>query len=223
MKKTLVVVVMICVVCIGIVSIGAGIAYAVTGENPFYTAGQLLRISKGQQGADQGKVLARYNGKVITRSNVDYMKNLNILRSEAAIEQYATDQAAVDSIIKEMILEEEAKARGLWATQQEVEAMMESIQYAYTLPDGKEMMDDYLAGAGLSWEEYLKIVREGIPSSISRQKLLDEIGREFCQENGIEYQKNNPPAAMVTAQEEYIQALFQQNQSKIEYFLDVVS
>jgi 2-oxoglutarate dehydrogenase complex dehydrogenase (E1) component-like enzyme len=83
------------------------------------------------------------------------------------------------------------------------------------------MIDSFLEGAGISFDEYMDLVREQVPRNIARQKLIDAIGRQYCEEHGLEFTKINPPAEMVAAQKAYIEQLFEQNKDKIEYFIDI--
>lgn len=48
------------------------------------------------------------------------------------------------------------------------------------------MLDMFLIGAGITFDEYLQLLREDAPAVIAKQKLLDAVGMEYCDANGIE-------------------------------------
>lgn len=216
-KKSAIALASIILICV----IG-GTVSAVQGGNIFHLAGQLYASFQAQSStAGSGDILAKYNGTPITSTVVEYHKRMNIMRTEEAADKYNTDIEIVNIIIENMILLEEAERLGLSATDEEIESMIENTRRAYSLPDGKAMIDEYLEGAGLTFEEYLDAVKEQAPRIIARQKLKDSFGRQYCKEHGLTFTKVNPPAEMIAAQEAYIKDLFEQNKHKIEYFIDV--
>ena len=218
-------IVLICILTVLLaIGIGVGVSYAATEENVFSLAGQYLSsvLGNGSVGTDSSQVvMARYDGEAITSTMVTYQRKLNILRSEEYAADNDTDIEIINNIITDMILVEEAQRLGLTATEAEIEAMVQNAVRAYSLPEGKEMLDAYCDGAGITFDEYLAILEEQAPSIIAKQNLRDAIGMQYCEENGLEFTKVNPPAGMTAAQEAYIEALFEQNKDKIEYLIDV--
>lgn len=210
--------------CVFLLGTAAVVAMSAEEGSSFFNAGQFFKKANENNISNQsGEILAKYQGVAVTRTMVDYQRNMNILRSEDAIQENTTDLDIVNNILKSIMLLEEAEQQGLAATPDEVEALVENARLAYSLPEGKQILDDFCAGSGITVEEYFEIYRQQLPRTIARQKLMDAVGKQYCEANGLTFTKVNPPAELVAAQEEYIQALFQQNQSKIEYFLDVVS
>lgn len=211
----------LCVI-LGLCLLGAGAAYAVTNFDDYTQAGRLYQkahsTDAGAQSAETA-VVAEYHGKTLTREAVEYQKNMNFMRSEKAAEAYDTDQEVIRRIVEKWILLEEAERLGLTATQEEIEAMIDGARKAYALPEGKEMLDAYCEGAGITIEEYYAILREQVPDTITRQKLLDEIGRQYCEENGLEFSKFNSPAEMVEAQEAYVAELYAQHKDEVVYYI----
>lgn len=136
-------------------------------------------------------------------------------------EDNRSDLEIVNDIIEGLILKEEAIKRGLAATESEVDAYVASVKQSYEYPEVKEMMDAYFETAGMTAEEYFQLVRDIAPAAIAKQKLRDEIDREYCEEHGIEFTKTNPPQGMMDAEEAYIEALFEAHEDEIEYFIDV--
>lgn len=212
---------------IAAVLVCAGTAFAsATDDNIFYQAGRYLKSvlssseSNGMINSNEN-IVAKYNGTPISAASIEYNRNMNILRDEASAMEHDTDFNIINKIIESMILLEEAERLGLTATDKEIEGMVSSAIEAYSLPQGKEMIDPFLEGAGISFDEYIAMLREQAPRTIARQKLMDAIGRQYCEDNGLEFTKMNPPAEMVAAQKAYIKQLFEQNKHKIEYFIDV--
>lgn len=56
------------------------------------------------------------------------------------------------------------------------------------------------------------------PSTIARQKLLNAVGEEFCEENGLTFTKVNPSPELVQAREDYVADLFAQARGEITYY-----
>ena len=148
---------------------------------------------------------------------VDYEKNISGLGITLKAK---TDLDIVNGIAKNLILYEEAVRLGFSATEAEVEALIENAKLAYTIPEGKKIADDFCKGAGITFEEYLDIYRKQLPQSIARQKLIDAVGKKYCEANGLEFTKVNPPKEMLDAQEAYKCELFDKHRDKIEYFID---
>ena len=219
MKKSIIVCISL---CLFLACLGIGIISASTNENVFFLAGQFLNSGRNEGSAGTNSnvtILAKYNGMSITSAVVEYKKKLNILRSNDAVQLRDTDVEIINKIIENMMLFEEAERLGLSATEAEIESMVQNTVQAYSIPEGKEMMDAYFKGAGITMEEYLQMVREQAPTVIACQKLKDMIGKQYCEKHGLQFTKVNPPAEMVAAQEEYINSLFEENKHKIEYFI----
>lgn len=191
-------------------------------NNVFYQIGEYLKNALSEDKLPGGKeILAQYDGIPITAIWVEYNKNMNIMFDEETAAQRDTDYEVINKIVESMILQEEAQRLGLSATESEIEAMVDSAIRAYSLPQGKEMIDPYLEGADITFDEYLDMLREQAPRVIARQKLLDQIGRQYCEEHGMVFTKLNPPAEMIAAQDAYVADLFAQNKHKIVYFIEI--
>lgn len=115
------------------------------------------------------------------------------------------------------MLVEEAENLGLAATDAKIEEMVDAVKAAYDIPEGKEIVDAYCAGAGISVETYFAIVRERAPRIIARQKLKDYVGQQYCMEHGIEFTKVNPPEEILTAEQDYMEELFASHSANITY------
>ena len=200
----------------------AGVAYAATGESIFYIAGEHYRSAHENEGIDNAnssQVIASYNGHNITAAMVEYNRNMNILRDEETADKYDSDIEIANQIITNIIITEEAERLGLSATQAEIELMVKNAIRAYSLPEGKAILDAYCEGAGITFEKYIELLTAQAPDVIARQKLKNEVGKQYCEENGLEYTNVNPPEEMLLAQEKYIADLIEQHKSDITYFL----
>lgn len=222
MRKKIVFVCVMIVVCVACISLGA--VFAAQNDSNYFLAGQFFNSARDEASIgtnSNATIVAKYNGEPITATTVEYQKSLNILRSAEVAEKYDTDIEVINSIIENMMILEEAKRLGLAATQAEIDALIQNTVKVYSIPEGKIMMDDYCEGAGITINEYYQLLREQAPDMIAKQKLIDAIGKQYCDENNIEFTKFNPPAEMVEAQEAFVAELFEQNKDKIEYFINV--
>ena len=213
-------------ICILIIALILGIctvALAKTSPNFYYQVGAFLKeaLKKQDNQPESNPILAKYDGSPISAELVRYYKNISSLRSEEDPTKHDTDFEVINGIIESMILLEEAERLGLSATDEEIASMVNNAIKAYSIPSGKEMMDAYFQGAGITFDEYISMLKDQAPYIISTQKLIDSFGKQYCEENNLEFTKINPPAEMVAAQKAYIKQLFEQNKDKIEYFIDV--
>lgn len=210
------------VICLIILS--AVVASAASEESLFFDAGKTLRdyydsILSLANTDDTANLAAIYQDKKISWAVVEQNRSARMLYAEEGA-QPLTDREVVDSIVEGMIMVEEAQRLGIAATQAEIDSMVEGTKLNYEIPEVKELLDDYCAGAGITIEEYYDLVKEYAPAIISKQKLRNELGRQYCQDNGLEYTNINPPAEMIDYVEEYIRQLFEANQDKIVYYFD---
>lgn len=218
MKRILkLILVFICIACIFTMMVSA-----IDDSNFDHLAGLLLGdyLEKNEGNSISSipsNAVASYNGVIITYSEVEYQRKLEELSTGIT----KTDIQIAEEIIHEAMLLQEAERLGLTATAEEVLAFMESMRATYTYPEGKEMIDDYCAGAGISVDEYYAIVEDNALAIITQQKLYDEIGRQYCAENGVEFTKINPPQDMMDAIDSYLNDLFDSHKDEIVYYIDV--
>ena len=134
-----------------------------------------------QAEAPDDPVLAVYKDQTVLRSVVDYQK-----QTQAALAGVdpatLSDREVVDDLLKNALLLEEAEARGLTPTQEEIEQyLQETVYTAYELPEGKEQIDNYCASAGISFEEYVADLRGQAPRFLAKAKLKEAVMEEYCQ------------------------------------------
>ena len=68
------------------------------------------------------------------------------------------------------------------------------------------MQEKFLSGE-ITPEEYYAGIQEQLPLVILRQKLRNELGREYCAEHRLEFTKVNPPEDMQRYVENYLEGL----------------
>lgn len=162
------------------------------------------------------EVVAEYKGQPILASQLAQWRESYRLTGA----QPPSDQELLRQLVENLVLEEEAKRRGLAATQDEIDDMVQSVKDSYELPDGKEILDNYCKNAGITIEEYFDRIREVSPSILARRKLETALGEEYCQEHGLEYTTVNPPKELTEAVEQAIEELAQAQADEIHYYLE---
>lgn len=161
------------------------------------------------------EVVAEYKGQPILASQLaQYRKTYQLMGAQSP-----SDGELLRQMVEDMVLEEEATRRGLAATQDEIDDMVQSVKDSYELPEGKEILDNYCKNAGITLEQYFDQVREVAPSILARRKLETALGEEYCQEHGLEYTPVNPPKELTEAVEQAIEELIQAQASEIQYYL----
>lgn len=161
------------------------------------------------------EVVAEYKGQPILASQLAQWRESYRLTGA----QPPSDQELLCQLVENLVLEEEAKRRGLTATQDEIDDMVQSVKDSYELPDGKEILDNYCKNAGIALEQYFDQVREVAPSILARRKLETALGEEYCREHGLEYTTVNPPKELTEAVEQAIEELVQAHADEIQYYL----
>ena len=89
---------------------------------------------------------------------------------------------------------------------------------SYALPEGKALLEEYCQWAGITVDEYFVNLETQAPHTIARQKLLNAVGEEFCEENGLTFTKINPPPELMQAPKDYVADLFAQARDEITYY-----
>lgn len=161
------------------------------------------------------EVVAEYKGQPILASQLAQWRESYRLTGA----QPPSDQELLHQLVENLVLEEEATRRGLAATQDEIDDMVQSVKDSYELPDGKEILDNYCKNAGITLEQYFDQVREVAPSILARRKLETALGEEYCREHGLEYTTVNPPKELTEAVEQAIEELIEAQAGEIQYYL----
>lgn len=168
---------------------------------------------------DESRLLAEFHGEKVYQADVEYYQNMNQLFSAGAGDTKTT-QEILTEILQNMVLFDEAQRLGYAATQEEIDAMVENVKRFYSIPEGKEMIERYCEAANITVDAYFEYLEAQAPRVIARQKLLNAVGKEFCEEHGLTFTKVNPPEEMVAAREAYIAELFAQAKDEIIYYID---
>lgn len=162
------------------------------------------------------EVVAEYKGQPILASQLSQWRESYCLTGA----QPPSDPELLRQLVENLVLEEEAKRRGLAATQDEIDDMVQSVKDSYELPDGKEILDNYCKNAGITLEQYFDQVREVAPSILARRKLETALGEEYCQEHGLDYTTVNPPKELTEAVDQAVDKLIQAQADEIHYYLE---
>lgn len=166
---------------------------------------------------DASLPLAEFQGEKVYRSDVE-----NQMRSFSALgtENQKTEKEMLMEILQNMVLYQEAIRLGYAATQSEIDALVTNNKQTYDIPEGKAMIDQYCANADITVDEYFAYLEAQVPRTIARQKLLDAVGKQYCDQHGLTFTKVNPPKEMADAQDAYVTELFAQAQREIIYYTD---
>lgn len=161
--------------------------------------------------------LAEFQGEKVYRSDVE-----NQMRSFSALgmENQKIEKEMLMEILQNMVLYQEAIRLGYAATQSEIDALVTNNKQTYDIPEGKAMIDQYCANADITVDEYFAYLEAQVPRTIARQKLLDAVGKQYCDQHGLTFTKVNPPKEMTDAQDAYVTELFAQAQGEIIYYTD---
>lgn len=117
---------------------------------------------------------------------------------------------------------DEAEKLGLSVSQEEVDAMMEYERQSYAdVEEFREMIDEYCDKAGVTLEEYYKALEDQLPHYMLRQKLRDKLGKDYCEEHGLQFTKVNPPEKMIKYVDDYLDSLLEKYSRHIHYYIDL--
>ena len=141
-----------------------------------------------KQKSDAEGIAAVYGTHEITLEAVEqYRENAALAGGEAP----QSDRAVVDRLLRNLILLEEAEKRGIAATEAEIQAQLDATKQWYAENEEvKQRTDYYCASAGISFEEYLRIIEELLPETIARAKFIDAVGRQEAEKMVTEALKN---------------------------------
>ena len=133
-------------------------------------------------------IAAVYGTHEITLEAVEqYRENVALAGGEAP----QSDRAVVDGLLRNLILLEEAEKRGIAATEAEIQAQIDATKQWYAENEEvKQRTDYYCASAGISFEEYLRILEAQLPRTIARAKFIDAVGRQEAEKMVTEALKN---------------------------------
>lgn len=210
MKKKIV------IVCICLAVITLSFAALGSGEiSVDMRLGQLFKNAKENSLEGQSSIAVEFRDISITTETVEYYMSTRPYITG----QTQTEREIAQWLITNCLMLIEAEELGISATQEEIDDMVANTRRSYEIPDGKQMIDEYLAGAGISFEEYLEAIEDQAPNTITRQKLKDYYGQLWCEENGVEFTKVNPPQEMMDYIDEMLDGIYEKYESEIIYYI----
>lgn len=165
---------------------------------------------------DADPIVASYGETEIRRSLVDYEKqNQQALSGGKAV----SDKEAVDQLLLNLAMLDEAERLGLSVSQEEVDEAFAAQQQNYeAYEDVRAAIDDWCEQTGVTTEGYFAAIREQLPRVMLRQKLRDALGEEYCKEHGLTFTKVNPPEKMREYVQSYLDSLLKKYSAKIAYY-----
>ena len=132
-----------------------------------------------------------------------------------------SDREIVDLIVSQQILKEEAEARGMTATEEEVEQFLRDTAYvSYEMPERKAIIDEYCQSQGITFDEYIERLRHQAPATIIKAKLEEAVAREYCEVNGLPFDPMNPVNEVYQVLADYEAGLWDENKKDIKYYVD---
>ena len=161
----------------------------------------LLFLTACQKQTSDDPIVASYKDTQIHESLVAYEKQNQI---NVTGDKTVSDADALDQILLNLIMLDEAEQRGLSVTQEEVDAELAGQRNCTKM--------------GITTEQYFDTVAEQLPRVMLRQRLRDTLGQEYCQQHGLEFTKVNPPEQMTEYVEQYLDGLLQAHRSEIKYY-----
>ena len=174
---------------------------------------------------DDDTVVAEYNGFKVTQAMIDTQRSAaglagDDVQSDANMKD-DSDKAIIDRIITGQMLTDEAEARGVAATQEEMDENLATLKGAYEqYDDVKKMIDDYCKGAGISIDEYWKQVYDQSYGRISRTNLKIALCKEYCSELGYtgDYEDKMQTEEFENRYNEYKTNLLSSHSADIQYY-----
>jgi hypothetical protein len=170
-------------------------------------------------------IVAEYNGFKVTQAMIDTQRSATDLSGDDvqpdANMKDDSDRAIIDRLITGRMLTDEAEARGVAATQEEMGENLATLKGAYEqYDDVKHMIDDYCKGASISIDEYWKQVYDQSYGRISRTNLKIALCKEYCGEIGYtgDYEDKMQTEEFENRYNEYKTNLLNSHKSDIQYY-----
>lgn len=176
----------------------------------------LLFLTACQKQTSDDPVVATYKNTQILQSEVAYEKENQI---NVTGDKTVSDADALDQILLNLIMLDEAEQRGLSVTQEEVDAEMAGQRKNYEeYEEVRSYIEEWCTKMGITTEQYFDTVAEQLPRRMLRQRLRDTLGQEYCAQHGLEFTKVNPPEQMTKYVDQYLDNLLEAHRSEIKYY-----
>ena len=131
-----------------------------------------------------------------------------------------TDREITEDKVLNMLMLLEAEKLGLAATDEEIAEFMSYQEQVWFSPSVREQIEAMYEPLGIDFEGYKAMVLETAPKAIARQKLRDHYGQEYCDKNGLQFTKVNPPAEMTGYADEQLQKLWSKYKGEYDIYID---
>ena len=161
-------------------------------------------------------IVATYKDQEITQSLMEYEKqNMELIGGGSEV----SDRDATNRLLMNLAMLDEAKSLGISVTNDEVNDALSAQHKNYDeIEEVREYIDDFCAAAGITIEQYFSIIEDQLPRVILRQKLRDELGKEYCEQHNLEFTKVNPPQQMQEYVDNYLNNLLTKYSAEITYY-----
>ena len=138
----------------------------------------MLFLTACQKQASDDPVVATYKDTQILQSEVAYEKENQI---NVTGDKTVSDADALEQILLNLIMLDEAEQRGLSVTQEEVDAEMAGQRKNYEeYEEVRSYIEGWCTKMGITTEQYFDMVAEQLPHRMLRQRLRDTLGQEYC-------------------------------------------
>jgi hypothetical protein len=222
MKETLKAKILLCIVLASVIAVGLGIGAAATRyRSELQSFGDWQRTTLEN---DSRVVMATFRGRPIYQSTIDTRIAYETIENGSIDSVSVTERTALDGVIRNLILEAEAEAEGLFATQEEVDLSIEQHKKDYAeYSEVSEGINEYCSGRGISVEEYWDILEETTPARIlraklSRKVLANHFGRN--EEDVVVFGSMKEYNEAKAVEDAYYKELLQKYSDEIVYYED---
>lgn len=201
MKKRII---LICsIFCTALISILCVVGYS-SGKVDFFDLGKAINEENVR---NDKSVAFEINGYPFT------LKQYNTYKAGMRIgEKTLTEQEIFDKYVNQKLLLQKAVEMGCVVTEEEIEVFTtERLQLIEDNVDMKKQLEDYLAGADISYEEYVEISKEA-----SRQQLLYEKMLDIMKKNEISDVKRITTNTDAMGYQEYMKNVTKELREKAE-------
>lgn len=201
-NKTLIIALSVLVVLI--CGIGFATAYS---DNPWEWLGREQTRIDATKEADE--TVARINGEVVTKGELMFWQRMVEFGNRVSGADEPTDAKTVfyKHLLPSKVVASAAKSQNLWPTERETKDYITEVRQAFeSLDEAREELKNYLAGLGLSEDEYFEEYafenyRQGLAYGNYRQKIAQQF-------------KGKEPQEITTQVEAHIAELIEQAQVK---------
>lgn len=174
--------IVIAVVLVGVLTVSSAVSIGYMKEKiSFFNLGQEIQKTDD---IDDSAVAFTINGQEYK------LKNYNIYKAgmQCGDSQFS-DQEIFDRYVKQKLLLQEANRLGISVEEEEISAFTKQrMDLINNDPTLKKQLEDYLDGAGISMDEYIKLSNEASEQQLLYDKLTEAKKGDFSAETAVETQ-----------------------------------